>query len=111
MKTGDRIKLFADTDRQAYVDLIHNMGFKCKVYANSIVVLGKSRYSDEDRMRIAKIINRAMRKKKISRAELAEKLQCHEETVLFWQRGRGIPCKYNLKLLSEILDVNFDAED
>ena len=30
MQTGDRIQIFPDTDIQAYENLIHNMGFKCK---------------------------------------------------------------------------------
>lgn len=105
MQTGDRIQIFPDTDIQAYENLIHNMGFKCKTLKNSIVVGEPYRIGEKERKAIGNKITKGMKVKKLSRDDLAKKIGANPASIWNWQLGRIAPCEYYRKQLREILEI------
>ena len=105
MQTGDRIEIFSDTDVTAYGNLLHDMGFKYKVYKNSIVVGEKFREGEEERQIIGRTITKGMNKKKLSREDLSKIIGANPHSIWNWQLGRIAPCEYYRKQLREVLEI------
>ena len=111
MQVGDIIKIFPDTDKRAYIDLIHDMGFDCRVKKDCIVVGAQRRWSYDEKRAIGRKITKAMKEKDMSRAELANALGlAREGTVLNWQIGKNAPSKFNQDLLEQVLGINIKKE-
>ena len=105
MQTGDRIQIFPDTDVKAYENLIHDMGFKCRIFKNSIVVGEPCKINEKERQRIGKEITKGMKQKKLSRADLSEIIGANQHTIWNWQIGRVAPCGFYRDQLREVLEI------
>lgn len=102
MNTGDRIKIFPDTCKSAYIEFIHSKGFACKVYRDHLVVTNPIK-PPIDRKATARSITQIRRKHKLSRDDMAELLGVKHETVWNWEIARQVPDKYNQEQLKEKL--------
>lgn len=111
MNTGDKIKLFEDTDKRAYIDLIHDMGFNCQAKNGYILVGTPRKYSFDEKKAIGRKITRAMKEKNMSREDLANVLGLTKEsTVWNWQTGKNVPSKFNQELLEQVLGIQIRKE-
>jgi len=53
-------------------------------------------------------LKRYREEKEYSQIELAEKMAVTQQSISSWETGRTIPKPYQMKKLSEILEVNMD---
>ena len=105
MNTGDRIKIFEDTNRLAYIDMIHDMGFNCHVRRNFIIIGERRRMSEKDKREIGRKITKAMKEKNMSRDDVAKEVGVTSYTVWNWQLGRSVPSIFNQEILKIVLGV------
>lgn len=104
MKTGDRIKIFPETDKRAYIDSIHNNGFNCIVHHDYIEIGSPSKRQIECN-EYAKAIKNARKAKGMTREELAKKLGVHYQTIFNWEIGFSRPNKTNRAELNKIIEL------
>ena len=104
MTTGDKIKIFPDTDVYSYILMIHDAGFNCSVKKGQYILIGSPRRMDfEDKRAIGRKITDFMKEKKMSREELAEKLGIKNVyTIWNWQIGRTTPSEANREKLRKM---------
>ncbi len=108
MQVGDKIKIFPDTNINAYVDLIHNSGFNCYVSRGKkyIEIVARRVKVDRNLKETSKILTEAMNKKGISEDELAKLVGVKSAySVWNWTHGLNSPSKENKKKLKKILGV------
>ncbi len=90
INTGDRIKVFEDTDVEAYINYIEiEKGFEAELYGDYIIV-GEPYVKHIDTS-YAKQIKFFRKLRNMSREELAEACLVTEQTVWNWELGRTIP--------------------
>lgn len=106
MNTGMKIKIFPDTDVEAYVRYIKEKGFNSTVYKDFILVEGslKTEYIDKTALGNALIVARANRG--ISREEMSQAIGVSENAIFSWEIGRTIPRADNLKRFCEYAGIN-----
>ena len=102
MQTGDKIKTFKDTDVQAYVNLIHQEGFRCKIYRDYLLVTEPMR-KPVDRMATARTITQIRRKHKMNRDDMSQLLGVKRDTIWKWETGLCLPDRYNQERLKELM--------
>lgn len=99
LKTGDKIKIFKESDVQPYKDLCKHQGFKSHRKGNYIIVdepfLFTTNYGNQIKM--------ARKKMGMSRNELADLMGVKPVTVLDWEFGRRMPQRW--KELQKILGI------
>ena len=99
MKTGDKIKIFPDTDRIAYMLLIRDMGFESHIHGNYIIV-------DEKLPPRIKTIGERIKKMRnamyFKRAEMAEELGIPESEYIEWEECKRLPKGQPFKTFCEI---------
>lgn len=108
MQVGDKIKIFPDTNINAYVDLIHNCGFNCYVSRGKtyIEIVAKRVKADRHLKETAKKISEAMYEKGLSEEKLAELVGLKSSySVWNWTHGISSPSNDNKKKLKKILGV------
>lgn len=91
LKPGMKIKIFPETNAKSYQKLIRDCGFTSTIYKDRIIVgdpLGKI-----DSLKLGKLIKKKRTKKKLTEAELAEKLAIRKETVHDYEIGQKQPRK------------------
>ena len=102
MKTGDKIKVFEDTDIRAYINWVNSKGFYAH-YFNGYIYIGDSFTANEKkRNKIARSIRKSREKTGLSIEELANKIGVRETTVFNWERGYSKPSEVNQGLLKQI---------
>lgn len=106
MNTGDKIRIFPETDKNAYKDMIHDLGFNCHIKGNFIIVDKRRRLTDEEKRSIGRKITKAMKEQNLSRKDLAERIQVNEATIWGWQLGRFSPSEYNRNLLKKEIGLD-----
>lgn len=90
VSTGDKIKVFKDTDVEAYINYIEiEKGFEAELDGDYIIV-GEPYVKHIDTS-YAKQIKFFRKLRNMSREELAEKCLVTEQTVWNWELGRCIP--------------------
>lgn len=90
VSTGDKIKVFPNTDVEVYINYIEVVkGFEAELDGEYIVV-GEPYVKHIDTA-YAKQIKFFRKLRHMSREELAEKCLVTEQTVLKWELGRCIP--------------------
>lgn len=90
LKTGDKIKIFPDTNIPQYVSFVQSeLGFNAKVKGGYIEI-GEP-YEWNRTSHYGNQIKRARKKKGWTRKELADKCGVKESTVLDWEFGRRRP--------------------
>lgn len=102
MFEGMKIKMFPDTDVQAYVDLVKAHGF-CVRVANNYVIVGKRK--DNKNIDYARIIRNARKENGLSRNQLADRIGVREGTIFNWEIGQTKPSETNINKLRIILGV------
>ena len=95
-KKGEQIKIFENTDVDAYVRLIRNAGYKYKVGSEYIKVGERNRLT-LDRMKVGRMLRIARKKRGISREALSEAIGVLDKTMFEWERGYRVPCEMNLE--------------
>lgn len=90
LKTGDKIKIFPNTNISSYLAYIKSEeGFNARV-ENGYIVIGEP-YEWNRTSHYGNQIKRARKKKGWTRKQLAEKCGVKESTVLDWEFGRRRP--------------------
>lgn len=103
MDTGDKIKIFPDTDIFSYITMIHDMGFNCTAKRGYILIGKPRRMSFEDKREIGRKITSGMKEKNISREELAKELGVKNPYSIWnWQIGRTTPSEENREKLRKL---------
>ena len=104
MEIGDKIKIFPETNKNQYKNMIRTMGFKCVVKNNYIIITDTVYRREEEKAVIGRSITKARRKAGLSRKEMCKKLGIKNTyTVFNWEVGRNVPNKRNQKKLKELL--------
>ena len=103
MDTGDKIKIFPDTDTFSYMKMIHDAGFNCQVFKNKYILIKERRRLEfEDKREIGRKITEAMKEKGLSREDLAKAIGTKKDTVWNWQIGRSTPNEKNREKLRKL---------
>lgn len=102
MKTGDRIKMFADSDPKAYMRLVANEGFRSR-YEDGYVIVGELYYQGKDKRMIAKSLIKARRELNMDRDEFAELIGVTRSTVCNWERAYTAPDYTNRQKLRDLI--------
>ena len=102
MNTGDRIKMFSDSDVDAYMRLVACNGFRPK-FEDGYVIVGELYYGGEDKHLIGKSIYKARRELKMDKEEFAGMIGVTSTTVCNWERGYTIPDATNRQRLKELI--------
>ena len=108
MNTGDRIKMFSDSDALAYMRLAASYGFRSS-YKNGYVTVGKAYKDPIDKKTFAERIIRERKKLKLDQDEFAEYLGVSKTTIYNWELGNRLPGEYNRQQLKKI--IGFEVEE
>lgn len=108
MNTGDRIKMFPDSDVDAYMRLVESYGFRSS-YKNGYVTVGKAYNDPVDKKTFAERIIRERKKLKLDQNEFAEYLGVSKTTICNWELGNRLPDEYNRQQLKKI--IRFEVEE
>ena len=99
-ETGDKIKVFPNTDVNTYANMIREEGFRCEREGEYLIV--GERYEDLEMAVLPSTIKYARRIKGISQAQLAEMCEVTKQTVSNWEYGYTVPRE--LDKVKEILE-------
>ena len=102
MKTGDRIKMFKDSDRKAYMRLVASNGFRPRC-EGSYVIVGEKYKEEVDKESIARSLLKARQKLKMDHGEFAALIGVSKVTVCNWERGFVTPDATNRKILKDLI--------
>lgn len=103
--SGERIKVFSETDIRMYEKWIESQGFSYKFDGDYLVVLGKDN-PQYDKGLFSKVLNHRMKLRGISKEELAEKIGVTEYTIFTWRIGRFMPKADNLENIMKVLKIS-----
>ena len=107
MKTGDKIKLFTEQEKETYRRLISSLGFTSYVRGKYIIVGKARRRNFEERRVIGRKITAGMKKLDLTRDDLSEMLGVRYYTVWNWQLGKASPNKTNEEKLRKLgIEIN-----
>ena len=95
-KKGEQIRIFENTNVDAYARLIRDAGYKYKVGSEYITIIGRNKIL-LDRMKVGRILRIARKKRGISREALSEAIGVLDKTMFEWERGYRVPCEKNLE--------------
>lgn len=107
MNTGDYIKMFPDSDVDAYIRLVESYGFRSS-YKNGYIAVGKAYKDPADKKTFAERIIRERKKLKLDQDEFAEYLGVSKTTIYNWELGNRLPGEYNRQQLKKI--IGFEVE-
>ena len=102
---GMVIKLFPDTDRDAYVKLVRDSGYKCYLKGYSLRI-GRKIHEPVDQEARARKLRQARKLNGLTRAQVAEIIHVSKDTVYSWEIGRTYPNAKNILLLKELYRVD-----
>lgn len=105
---GERIKMYPDTDVQAYLNFIRDSGWNCKTSGEYIIVTTQ-RGNNIDRVKLAQVLKDARRKIKTPREKLAKELGVAECTIWSWEVARTIPKGDMLKTYCGVLGLDYEG--
>lgn len=95
MEIGDKIKVFPDTDIDAYINYFDSIGFTSKHEKNYIIITGyKPGRRRKDFDKLSEVGNRIKKIRKqmyFSIEELADEIGTTTITIQAWEDGRTIP--------------------
>ena len=101
---GMTIKIFPETDKDAYVRFIRDNGFKCYLKSDCIRI-GTRTHEPIDKEARARKLRQARKLNGLTRAEVAEKIHVSKDTLYSWEIGRTYPSKKNLQKLIDLYRV------
>ena len=99
MFEGMEIKVFPDTNIQAYIKMINDEGYDA-FYQNNKIYVGKQIKSD-----FAIDLSKARKKKNMSIQQMADKLQISYTTLLSYEKDKRTPGKYIMGKIKEFMEV------
>jgi len=94
---GMKIKVFEDTNIDAYKDLINDLGFRCKLKGEYLIV--GAPYKRQLKFAVGKSIKEARLNSGLTVEEVAKKVNVLYETVCNWEIGESIPNETNREKL------------
>ena len=97
MFEGMEIKVFPDTNINAYINMINDEGFDA-FYQNGKIIVGKQLKND-----FAINLARARRKSGSTKKELADKLQLSYSSINDYEKGDRIPGKYAMEKINRFM--------
>ena len=97
MFEGMEIKVFPDTNINDYIKMINDEGFDA-FYQDGKIIVGKQLKSD-----FAINLCKARRKARLSRRELADKLQLSYTSIKDFENGTKNPSKYSMGIINRFL--------
>lgn len=103
---GMEIKIFPETEKEAYIRLIHENGFHCHIKRDRIIVGNRLR-DPVDKAEGAKRIKDARKLNGLTRQQAASRLGISRDTLVDWEMGRRYPNKKNRLRLAELYHVDF----
>lgn len=104
-RKGQQIRIFKDTDTEAYARWIHDEGYNYKVGSEYITILGL-RKRTIDPLKLARTLRIARKKKGIRREDLCEAIGVKYETLFWWEIGRSKPRADNLEKYCGYVGLN-----
>lgn len=102
---GMKIKIFPDTDVDAYVRWIRSQGFKCFVHEEDIRVGSRIREANLNPRLTGEVIKVHMKQNKIRKNDLTRILNVSDTAVFDWMYGRRVPSQYYRQDLLELLKI------
>lgn len=102
---GERIKIFPETNINAYTRWILSQGFTYTLEEDAIVITKKI-YKKYDPNKLANLIREKRILWNMTRKDLADKVGVLEGTVFNWEVGRYIPYEYNLNIMKDVLNIS-----
>ena len=107
--TGDKIKIFKDTNITAYKELIRDMGFKCTVSGEYLVV-GKPYESVQTRREFSEQFKAKRLGMGLSKPEIAKRLGVSTYTIDAWESGFSKPKACNRQRVTDVMGIEFGNE-
>ena len=105
LKTGMQIKIFPETDAEAYTRMINDYGFKAHVYRDHITVGPPRKTPKLDTQKLGELIKRKRKSADLTRAQLADWLEIKEKNIFEWEIGRKQPRRDVMRDLKIILNI------
>lgn len=102
VSTGDKIKVFKDTDADSYIRYIKDTLHYRATLKGDYIIIGKP-YATYNTTNYSKQIMEARKAKKMSRKELAELCGVREKTVIDWELWGVVP--KNWEKVQKILEI------
>lgn len=106
MYQGMTIKIFPDTDVDAYRRYIKDCGYSSSVHKDYIKVGKPLRFNAIDSVKLGKILKKVRTYKRITRARLSELISVDEDTIYRWETGIRKPTLVNLTKCCEVLGID-----
>lgn len=91
LNTGDKIRIFENTDVDSYRRFIKEQGFRARLKGDYLIIGEPYARSEKKSIEYGKQIRRARRDNSMTRQELADAVGVTTETVFKWEIGRQIP--------------------
>ena len=106
--TGMRIKVFPDTDVEAYKNMIADEGYHSKLEGDYIVV--GNPFKDVQRLTaFAYRFKETRLRMRVSKEYLAEQIGVTKQTITNWELGIRMP-KYEFRdRVTEVMGIEFDT--
>lgn len=106
MYQGMKIKIFPDTDIEAYRRYIRDCGYSSSVHKEYIKVGKPLKVRALDGAKLGKILIKLRTYKRIDRPTIAKKIGVTEDAVYSWECGIRLPREAHLSKYCEILGVD-----
>ena len=101
IESGMKIKIFPDTNIEAYCRMIRDMGFNC--HATSHYIFVDERRSTEKQRTYGERIRKARLRYGFTREEVAEEIGTSLRNVIEWESGYRTPPKVYMDRIKELL--------
>ena len=106
MQTGMKIKIFEDTDVDAYVDYIEECGYECHVKSGYILIGDRKCGFSIDREKLGKILESTRKKKRISREKMSQIVGISESLLFYIEHGMASVKEERIHKLCEVLGLD-----
>lgn len=105
LRTGMKIKIFPETDAEAYVRMIKEHGYTATIYRDHITIGMRRKTNELDKEKLARLIRTKRRAAGKTREEVAAELHTVTKNIFEWEIGTKQPKKENLEKLIKILYI------
>lgn len=104
-KKGDKIRIFKDTDKEAYGRWLRDEGYTYSIGSEFITITGKTKYT-LDALKLSRTLRLARKRKGITREDLSDAMGVCYDSVFSWEIGRQTPKKNNLEKYCSYVGLN-----
>ena len=102
---GERIKIFPETQVEAYKTWINDEGFACKIRRDYIEVGKRINHRKFNEVKLGILISSRRKAKGWNRYKLARSVGVHEGTVTNWEIGIREPKRETICKIMEALNI------